>query len=134
MGRVGLLAAARVPISGDVIAAGHPEPDFLAGAAARDAVSAAVSAAFVVRLEAGFVVQGGAVLPQLQAGGGRPNAGLLVPLAAGGSQLGGGRRVWFTDLRACLSQQGQGTLLGVQLQQQNTGVILFESLWLSCKK
>lgn len=118
MWRVALLpTAARVSISGDIAAAGNPEPGFIAAgaAAAGDRVSATVSAAFVVGLEAGFVLQGGAVLPQLQAGDGRAAAGLLVPLAAGGAQLGGGRRVWFTDLRAGLSQQGQGTLLGIQL-------------------
>lgn len=87
MGRVGLLAAGRVSISGNVIAAGYPEPHFITagGAAAADSVSATVSVAFAVGLEAGFVLQGGAVFPQLQTGGGGPAAGLLVPLAAGGA-------------------------------------------------
>ena len=59
------------------------------------------------------------LLAQLQAGDGRATAGLLVPLAAaGGAQLGGGRRVGFTNLRAGLRQQGQRTLLGVQLQEK----------------
>ena len=103
VGRIGLLAAARISIGGDVVA-GHPEPDFIAAAAAGDSVPATVPAAFIVGLEAGLVLQRRAVLPELQAGDGRPAAGLLVRPAAGGAQLGGGRGVWFTDLRTGLSQ------------------------------
>ena len=57
------------------------------------------------------------MLPELQAGDGRATARLLVPLTTGGAQLGGGRRVRFTNLRAGLRQQGQRTLLGIQLQR-----------------
>lgn len=56
------------------IIAGYPEPDFITaaavGAAAGNSVSATVCAAFVVGLEAALVLQGGAVLPKLQAGAG----------------------------------------------------------------
>lgn len=118
MGRVGLLASGGTASSGNIIA-GHPEPHFVvaAGAAGGNSVTATVSAAFAVGFEAALVLQGGAVLPQLQAGDGRPAAGLLVSLSAGGAQLGRGWRVWFTNLRARLCQQGQWTLLGIQLQQ-----------------
>lgn len=97
--------------------AGDPEPNFIAaaaGGAAGYCVSATVATNFIVRLKAGLVLQGGAAVPEL--GDGRPTAGLLVPLAAGGAQLRGGWRVWFTNLRAGLRQQGQRTLLGIQLQ------------------
>lgn len=60
------------------------------------------------------------MLSVLQAGDGRSTAGLLLPLAAGGAQLGGARRVRFTNLRAGLRQQGQRTLLGIQLRQNIT--------------
>lgn len=59
------------------------------------------------------------MLPQLQAGGRRPTAGFFVPRAAGGAELGGRRRVRFTNLRAGLSQQGQWTLLSIQLQKKH---------------
>lgn len=118
MGRVGLLASGGTASSGNIIA-GHPEPHFVvaAGAAGGNSVTATVSAAFAVGFEAALVLQGGAVLAQLQAGDGRAAAGLLVSLSAGGAQLGRGWRVWFTNLRARLCQQGQWTLLGIQLQQ-----------------
>lgn len=123
MGRVRLLASGGTASRVDIIA-GHPEAHFVAAAAAggagRYSVSATVSRAFAVGFEAALVLQGGAVLPQLEAGDGRAAAGLLVSLSAGGAQLGRGWRVWFADLRARLSQQGQRTLLGVQLQQEDS--------------
>lgn len=70
MGRIGLLASGRISI-GDYIIAGHPEPDFVTaavGVTAGNSVSAGVSTAFVVGLEATLILQGGTVLPELQAG------------------------------------------------------------------
>lgn len=104
MGRVGLLASGGTASRGPSIA-GHPKSRFViaAGAAGGDSVTTTVSTAFAVGFEAALVLQGGAVLPQLQAGSRRPAAGLLVSRSAGGAQFGGGRRVWFTNLRAGLS-------------------------------
>lgn len=56
------------------------------------------------------------MLCELEGRHGRSATGLLVPLTAGGAQL-GGRRIWFSNLRAGLSQEGQWTLLGIQLKQ-----------------
>lgn len=55
------------------------------------------------------------MLPRLQTGAG--GTAVLVSMAAGGEgcQFRGGRRIWFTDLRAGLSQQSQGTLFSIQL-------------------
>lgn len=62
-GRVGRARGlARTPVGRCIIAAGYPETNFLTAAAALAA------AAFTVGLEAGFIIQGGAVLPQLEAG------------------------------------------------------------------
>lgn len=99
VGRIGLLATGWISISGGIIA-GYSEPDFIA--AAGDSVSATVPAAFVVGFEARFVLLRGTALPELQDGDGRPTAGLLVPLAAGGAQLWGRWRVRFTNLRTGL--------------------------------
>lgn len=67
MGRIGLLASGGTSVGGNIIA-GHPEPDFVA--AGGNSVSATVCAAFAVGFEATLVLQGGAVLAQLQAGHG----------------------------------------------------------------
>lgn len=110
-GRVGRTRGlTRTPVGRGVIAAGHPETSFFAAAD-----TATLAAAFAVGLEAGFIVQGGAVLPQFEARGRRAAGGLLVPLAAGGAEL-GARRIRFPDLGAGLSQQSQRTLLCIQLQ------------------
>lgn len=72
MGWIGLLASGRVSIGGNIIA-GHPKPDFITaavGAAAGNSISATVSIAFVVGLEATLILQRGAVIPELQAGDG----------------------------------------------------------------
>lgn len=72
VGRVGLLASGRISI-GDYTIAGHPEPGFIGtavGVIAGNPVSARVSTAFVVGFEATLILQGGAVLPKLQAGDG----------------------------------------------------------------
>lgn len=68
---VGLLASGGTASRGNIIA-GHPEPHFVAaaGAAGGNSVTATVSTAFAVGFEAALVLQGGAVLPQLQAGDG----------------------------------------------------------------
>lgn len=86
MGWVGLLASIRTASRGNIIA-GHPKSHFViaAGAAGGNSVTATVSTAFAVGFEAALVLQGVAVLPQLQAGYRRPAAGLLVSLSAGGA-------------------------------------------------
>lgn len=85
MGRVGLLASRGTASRGNIIA-GHPKSHFViaAGAAAGGkSITAAVSTAFAVGFEAALVLQGGAMLPQLQAAYRRSAAGLLVSLSAG---------------------------------------------------
>lgn len=120
MGRVGLVTRGRVPIGGN-IAARQPETHFLivaaAGGAAGKPFPTTLSTPFVVGFEAAFVLQGGALLCELQGGGRRSAVGLLVSLTAGGAQL-GGRGIWFSNLGAGLSQEGQRTLLGIQLKQK----------------
>lgn len=121
MGRVALLSCGSC-----ISTAGRSEPNFIAAiaaaaGAAADSISATVSAAFAVGLEATLVLQGGAVLPKLQAGHGRAAAGLLIALVAGRTHLGGGRRVWFANLGAGLCQQSQGTLLSIQLDVDRSG-------------
>lgn len=71
VGRIGLLASGGTSVGGNIIA-GHPEPDFVAaaGAAGSNSVSATVCTALAVGFEATLVLQGGAVLAQLQAGHG----------------------------------------------------------------
>lgn len=83
---VGLLASSGTASRGNIIA-GHPKSHFViaAGAAGGNSVTTTVSTAFAVGFEAALVLQGGAVLPQLQAGYRRPAAGLLVSLSAGGA-------------------------------------------------
>lgn len=120
-GWVGLLATGWISISADVTA-GYSEATFIAAAAAGYCVSATVTA-FVVGFEAGFVLLRRPVVAELQARDRRAIAGLLVPLTAGGAQLGGGWRVWFTNLRAGLCQQGQWTLLSVKLQSDMDTII-----------
>lgn len=123
MGRIGRVARGGVAIGGKV-AGRQPESHFLTGAAAAAGggvaadkpVPATLSTPFGVGFEAAFVLQGGALLGELQGGRRRAAAGLLVSLTAGGAQL-GGRGIWFSNLRAGLGQEGQWTLLGIQLKQ-----------------
>lgn len=119
MRRIGLVARGRASAGAEVIAR-QPESRFvIAAAGAGDPLPTTLSTPFAVGFEAAFVLQGGALLCQLQGGRRRPAAGLLVALTAGRAQL-GGRGIWFSNLRAGLSQEGQWTLLGIQLKQ-NTG-------------
>ena len=111
--RIGLVTRGRASI-GAGASARQPEARFIvaaaaaaaAGVAADNAVPTTLSAPFVVRFEAAFA----------QGGRRRSAVGLLVSLTAGGAQP-GGRGIWFSDLRAGLGQEGQRTLLGVQLRQ-----------------
>lgn len=117
---IGLVAWGRLSTGGNVIAR-QPETHFLIVAAAVRAAAdnpfpTTLSTPFVVGFEAAFVLQGGALLCVLQGGRRQSAVGLLVSLTAGGSQL-GGRGIWFSNLRAGLSQEGQWTLLGIQLKQ-----------------
>lgn len=120
MRRIGRGTWGRLPIGGKVTAR-QPEAHFIIGAAAGGVAAdkpfpATLSTSFVVGFEAAFVLQGGALLCELQGGRRRSAAGLLVSLTAGGAQL-GGRGIWFSNLRAGLGQEGQWTLLGIQLKQ-----------------
>lgn len=67
------------------------------------------------------------MLHRLQAGA--SGTTVLVSMAAGGdgSQF-RGRWVWFTDLRAGLSQQCQGTLFSIQLDAHWSGAQRLEIL------
>lgn len=120
MRRVGLVTWGRASI-GDHIVARQPETHFIiaaaaAGVAADNPFPTTLPTPFVVGFEAAFVLQGGALLCELQGRRRRSAVGLLVSLTAGGAQL-GGRGIWFSNLRAGLSQEGQWTLLGIQLKQ-----------------
>lgn len=120
MSQIGRGTWGRLPIGGKVTAR-QPEAHFIIGAAAGGVAAdrpfpATLSTSFVVGFEAAFVLQGGALLCELQGGRRRSAAGLLVSLTAGGAQL-GGRGIWFSNLRAGLGQEGQWTLLGIQLKQ-----------------
>lgn len=118
--RIGRVARGRVSVGGN-IATRQPETHFIVvaeavGVAADDPFSTTLSTPFVIGFEAAFVLHGGALLCVLQGGRRRSTAGLLVPLTAGGAQL-RRRGIWFSNLRAGLSQEGQWTLLGIQLKQ-----------------
>lgn len=109
--------------SGRAAATGDPEPGLIRIAAAQPVLSG-LSPRLRVRLEARLVLQWLPVLAELEAGARGATGGILLTEAPGchGAQLAGGRWVRLANLRACLSQQGQGALFGIQLQGETTSI------------